>query len=234
MIEFFRLPHTPHRFWLGDGEPRDDKVLEPGDVDELLAGEVVVEEKVDGANLGFSVDDAGDLQAQNRGSYLQRESAHPQFRPLWSWLAPRREGLVDALFPDLILFGEWCYATHSVAYTRLPDWFLGFDVYDRAAGQFWDSTRRDELLRDLGLAAVPRLFRGRATVPDLVRRLGKSSLADGPMEGAVVRREEVRWTAGRAKLVNAGFTQAIEAHWSRGPLRPNQLSPGAAGHSLQR
>ncbi|NLZ78249.1 MAG: DNA ligase, partial [Gammaproteobacteria bacterium] len=28
MSDFFRFPHTPHIDWLGEGMPRDDKVLD--------------------------------------------------------------------------------------------------------------------------------------------------------------------------------------------------------------
>lgn len=38
---------------------------------EFLRHELVVEEKIDGANLGISFDNSGNFQAQNRGSYLQ-------------------------------------------------------------------------------------------------------------------------------------------------------------------
>jgi hypothetical protein len=44
MTDFFRFPHTPHLAWLGEGSPRDDKVLLPNEVAALLAGNVVVEE----------------------------------------------------------------------------------------------------------------------------------------------------------------------------------------------
>src|SRR5690606_34727110 len=55
MTPFFRFPRTAHLVWLGEGQPRDDKVLLPSDAEALLAGSVVVEEKIDGANIGFSV-----------------------------------------------------------------------------------------------------------------------------------------------------------------------------------
>ena len=61
MTDFFRFPHTPHIAWLATGAPRDDKVLSPDEAHELLAGEVVLEEKLDGANLGFSVSPDGVL-----------------------------------------------------------------------------------------------------------------------------------------------------------------------------
>jgi hypothetical protein len=232
-VDFFRFPHTPHLAWLGRDTPRDDKVLSPADVAELLSEDVVVEEKVDGANLGFSVSEDGELRAQNRGSYLAQEAAHPQFKPMWPWLASRREQLVDALWPDLYLFGEWCLAVHSLRYSRLPDWFLGFDVYDRAAGRFWDTTRRDALLAQLGLAPVPQITRGRLDVPRLKAMLGHSRLTDGPMEGLVVRREAEGWTTARGKLVNAAFTQAIDAHWSKGALERNAVARPATDVDLQ-
>ena len=86
MTEFFRFPHTPHLAWLGAGQPRDDKVLSPEEAREILSGEVVVEEKVDGANLGLSVDDDGELRVQNRGTYLDLNTSHAQFKPLRRWL----------------------------------------------------------------------------------------------------------------------------------------------------
>ena len=39
--------------------------------------------------------------------------------------------LFEILSEKFILFGEWCYAQHSIFYDRLPDWFLGFDIYDK-------------------------------------------------------------------------------------------------------
>ena len=120
MTAFFRFPHTPHLAWLGKGTPRDDKVLSENERTTILARDLVVEEKVDGANIGISVDDDGDLRVQNRGSYLDRHHLPPQFKPLFRWIHPHREALVDALWPDLVLFGEWCYAIHSVEYTKLP------------------------------------------------------------------------------------------------------------------
>lgn len=86
MSVFFRFPHTPHIAWLGEGTPRDDKVLAPAEAGALLAGEVVVEEKLDGANLGLSLAPDGSLRAQNRGQYLAEPQAG-QFSRLTAWLA---------------------------------------------------------------------------------------------------------------------------------------------------
>lgn len=224
MTEFMRFPHTPHVAWLGEGKPRDDKVLAPHEVAELLSGEVVLEEKVDGANLGFSVDEDGTLKAQNRGSYLELEAPEGQWKPLKRWLGLRREALIDALWPDLMLFGEWCYAVHSVRYTRLPDWFLAFDVFDRSSGEFWSADRRNGLIENLEIASVPELGRGRYDVESLKKVLAHSHLADGPAEGLYVRREVSGRLRARAKLVRQEFVQAIEEHWSKRKLEANRLA----------
>ncbi len=222
---FHRFPHTPHLAWLGAGSPRADKVLCADEVATLLGNELVLEEKIDGASLGLSANDDGELLAQNRGSWLSPDVCHPQFRSLWPWLAPRREALLDALWPDLILFGEWCAAVHSVPYDALPGWFLGFDLLDRVQGRFWSTPRRNELLDGLGLQRVPELGRGRFSHQELVARMTTSRVGSAPMEGIYVRVDSGDWLVQRAKLVRAEFVQAIDTHWSRGPLRRNRLSP---------
>lgn len=221
--DFFRFPHTPHLAWLGSGTPRGDKVLGAAELREFLSGQLVVEEKLDGASLGFSVDEGGGLRGQNRGSYLDLDDLQGQWKPLTRWLSTRRHVLEEALAPDLMLFGEWCYAVHSVRYLGLPDWFLAFDVFDRAAGQFWSADRRNELVRRLGIAVVPELARGRFRLDELKTFLGPSALADGAAEGLYLRRELGGHLLERAKLVRAEFVQAIEEHWSKRHLEANQL-----------
>lgn len=143
MTDFLRFPRTPHVVWLGGGQPRGDKVLAPADARDLLAHDVVIDQKIDGANIGISLGVADVLRIQNRGAFLSTDSVYPQFKRLRQWLSTRHHVLVDALKPERILFGEWCHAKHSIHYTRLPDWFVAFDVYDRTAGKFWSVEHRD-------------------------------------------------------------------------------------------
>ena len=224
MHSFFRFPHTPHLAWLAEGNPRADKVLSKTEAAAFLVHDLVIEEKIDGANLGLSTDGDGELRAQNRGSWLSPDSAHAQFKSLWSWIAPRREQLIDALWPDLVLFGEWCVAVHSVSYDALPDWFLGFDVLDRSVDRFWSTRRRDELLGQLRLHSVPQLGRGRFVIDELNALMTTSRVGSNPMEGIYIRAESETWLKSRAKLVRAEFVQTIDSHWSKGPLRRNHLA----------
>ena len=225
MSDFFHFPHTPHLVWLGSGTPRDDKVLSSAEADALLAGPVVVEEKLDGANLGFSLAPDGRVRAQNRGQYLH-ECRAGQFVRLPEWLTRHEDRLFDALTPDLIVFGEWVAACHSIEYTSLPDWWLMFDVYDRSVQRFWSVRRRNEWARGLNLPCVPCLHHGRTTVVALQEIMARecSRYRAGPMEGLVVRADEADWSMARAKIVRSDFTQAIDAHWRSRPLQWNRLA----------
>lgn len=222
--DFYRFPHTPHLAWLGEGSPRDDKVLSPQEVAELLAAEVVIEEKLDGANVGFSLAPDGSLRAQNRGQYLAEPHAG-QFARLPAWLAQHGEGLRSVLEPNLIIFGEWCAARHSLDYEALPDWFVLFDVYDRTAGKFWSTTRRNELASAANLATVPQILRGKTTVSALKKLVNDtaSRYRTGPLEGVVIRLESADWCEARAKLVRPDFTQAIDIHWRKRALEWNRV-----------
>ena len=250
MSNFFRFPHTPHLAWLGKTPPRDDKLLAPNDVEALLSGSVVVEEKIDGANLGLSFSQAGEVCVQNRGAYLQRPY-QGQFSRLDQWLVPRvylfQRVLYSTDLPDtsleksttngddLILFGEWCAARHSLDYDALPDWFVLFDVYDRSAQRFWSVKRRNELAHALELSVVPLVFEGKASLEQLkvlVMQLSsryrvhdKADINHRPQaEGIVVRKDDALWCQARAKLVHPDFAQAIGEHWRQRPIDWNTCS----------
>jgi ATP-dependent RNA circularization protein (DNA/RNA ligase family) len=226
MTNFFRFPHTPHLAWLGSGTPRDDKVLSAAETDTLLSGEVVIEEKLDGANLGVSVKEDGRLQLQNRGQYLAPPFGG-QFSRATAWVERHQDELAPALGKDLILFGEWCAARHSVVYDHLPDWYLAFDVYDHASGRFWSARRRDAWLVRLGLAVVPTLARARMTLTRVkaLAMTGTSRFGTTPLEGVVIRRDGAEYLEQRAKLVRPDFAQAIGEHWRSRPIEWNAVAP---------
>lgn len=228
MSDFFRFPHTPHIAWLGKGKPRDDKVLAVDEANRFLREAIVLEEKVDGANLGLSIGSDGVVRAQNRGRYLPTPYTG-QFSRLNAWLACHESALHDALGDDRILFGEWLAATHSIAYDRLPDFFLVFDVYDRSAQRFWSTVRRNALAERLGLGIVRSLGTGHFELAELKQRTLESSSAyhQGACEGIYLRREDADWLLARAKLVHPEFVQGIAEHWQSRMLRWNAVERAA-------
>ena len=219
---FFKFPSTPHLIMLSGMDIRGDKVLSESERSAFLQHDLVIEEKIDGANLGISFDSWGNIQAQNRGAYLQLPRAG-QWKKLDNWLAQRTDTLFEHLLDQFILFGDWCYAQHSVFYDRLPDWFLAFDIYDKRADRFLSSKRRDLLFRKMNLAQVPVLARGHFTYSELCNLLSLSKFGNQPAEGIYLRFDQADWLVQRAKLVRSTFIQTVEEHWSRSAMRPNQL-----------
>lgn len=230
MTEFTRFPTTPYLVRPPGVDVRDDKVLTDTERDEFLAQPLHVEEKVDGQNLGISNGDDG-LRFQARGSYVQPGGRH--FRGLATWVVPRQHRLADGLSDDLILFGEWCAVTHSVRYDSLPDWFLVFDVYERAAGLFWEPDMRDALAEDLGLYTVPILGVGHFDLDDLTGLMSQSRVGHEQMEGVVARTVTADGPQRRAKVVRPEFVQQIDQHWMSGQHTMNRLAlaPSDRGHA---
>ncbi len=189
---------------------------------EFLQHELVVEEKVDGANLGISFDHEGNIRAQNRGAYLNFPCSG-QWKKLSEWLHPRTDVLFEQLTDRYILFGEWCYAQHSVVYDRLPDWFLGFDVFDKDTAKFFSCSRRNDMFDALEISQVPMIERGHFTLSELKSLLSQSKLSDNPAEGIYLRFDQSDWLEQRAKLVRPAFIQSIEQHWSRSGIKANRL-----------
>ena len=123
----------------------------------------------------------------------------------------------------MILFGEWCYARHSIAYTHLPDYFLAFDVFDKHEQQFLCSEKRNQICEDLRIFTVPSVGRGFYDLKEVPRLIGESSLYDGPMEGIYLRQESPLWLTRRAKVVRAEFVQLIGEHWLSQAMIINRL-----------
>jgi ATP-dependent RNA circularization protein (DNA/RNA ligase family) len=219
----FKFPTTPHLVKSSNVRIRDDKVMTIQERDSFLMREILVEEKIDGANLGISFGEKGELLLQNRGAFLQLP-AYGQWKKLDEWLRIRENRLHDVLGSSFVLFGEWCYAQHSIYYNRLPDWFLAFDVFDKTNGKFLSSQRRDYVVQTLALSAVPKLSYGRFTLLDLESLCGRSRLGDCEAEGIYMRSEDEDWLVMRAKLVRPTFIQTIEKHWSRSNLKRNRLT----------
>jgi len=211
---FYKFPSTPHLAVLGDMDIREDKVMSDEDRNAFLENELVVEEKVDGANLGISFDHSANIMVQNRGTLLHKPFLG-QWQKLFHWLSPKIDSFFDVMEDRYILFGEWCYAKHSISYERLPDWLLGFDIYDKKQRRFFSCPRRDDLFCQLDIVPIPVLGSGCFSLEKLKGFLTKSSLGTKSSEGIYLRVDSANWLVHRAKLVRPEFVQTIGEHWSK-------------------
>jgi atypical dual specificity phosphatase len=189
---------------------------------------VVITEKVDGANMGFSLSADRELLVQNRSHYVT-STAHAQFRPLFAWVETHREGLYNVLdrdnsFPErFILYGEWVVATHSIPYSRLPDRFLAFDLYDRQTQTWADRDTLERLLEGTNISLVPVMYRGPRPTDNILKEMvyRPSQFYDGPVEGIYVKEEQNGQVIHRGKIVRSDFTAGITEHWDKAPIRKN-------------
>ena len=115
---------------------------------------------------------------------------------------------------------------HSVIYDRLPDWFLGFDIYDKQVGNFLAVGMRDKLFRKIQVEHVPFITRDRFTLAEIKSLLSRSKLGNQPAEGICIRYESGDYLVNRAKLVRPSFIQEMGQHWSRSGIRKNRLGSG--------
>lgn len=223
-MSFFKFPRTPHLFLMPGSSTRDDKLMSNQETSDFLRNKILIEEKIDGANVGFSLDDNNVIKIQNRGNYI-RPGEHPQFSPLFDWTYQKQQLFQDYLGQRYILFGEWCYLKHSIHYTSLPDWFIGFDIYDKSEKKFLSVERRNITFERLGVHKIYKVEEGIYTRKDLITLLDNTSSAYGPehLEGLYFRQEQSDWLLNRAKLVRSEFLSGIEIHWKKLPLVKNQI-----------
>ena len=207
-----RIPHLVP----GRGS-RDDRVLDAEQAAAMLARPVLVEEKLDGANVVLWLE--GDRVECALRSGVDAQDRGKQLGPLRAWLAERTTALRE-LLDGFALYGEWLFTAHGVRYDALPAYLVGLDVWAPDLG-FVTPEARNELLMNAGLTAPPTLYRGTLKRVDQVEALlGCSRLGSEPMEGVVVRTLD----AGEpriAKLLRPGFSPASNDEWRRG--RPRNL-----------
>jgi hypothetical protein len=164
----------------------DDRVLDPQARRQLLMAEVLVEEKLDGANVVIWFD-AGAPQVATRGGVGALDRGGQRGR-LQAWAAQNADQLRAALGDDLALYGEWLLKRHTVPYDRLPSLLIGLDVLNRRAGAFLTIDERDAVLVRAGLPTPPALFRGvLGTIEHAEQRHGCSAHSDANAEGLVIR-----------------------------------------------
>jgi len=238
---FFKFPRTRHVLNTGGtAVTRDDLLMDATDAGLFFDGRTIVtaEEKVDGANLGFSLTRDYEIVAQNRSHTVNAES-HTQFRPLASWQEEHGWALCQLLEPEVeVLFGEWLCARHTVQYTRLPGYFVAFDIYNKRMGTFCSAAERDRRMAGLGIPCVRKLAqRAFNSKEDLLSLLEmQSAYGDGFVEGAYLRIDDDstgQRNVARGKIVRPDFIQGIEEHWINHEIVRNTVRPDLWAEELE-
>ena len=219
---FLKFPSTPYLVAPKAPISRQDKILSEKDAEVFFLKNVTVEEKIDGANLGISFTSNGLIQLQNRGNIIL-EPYSGQWAILSKWLKYNTDRLFDILLDKYILFGEWCYFSHSIIYNALPNWFIAFDVFDKTNNIFLPVTKRNHIVNQIGLPLVPLIYYGHIEKDMLYNFITKSAFGNDLIEGLYFRVDSPNQLLYRAKYVRNDFSQAIKTHWSKMHTQKNQL-----------
>ena len=151
---------------------------------DILGTEVVVMEKLDGANASFGVI-GGELKMFSRNQELNE---HNTLRGFYDWVRhnvdPRK------LFVSTIYFGEWL-VPHTVQYKKEAQCeFYLFDIYDVKTDTYLDWNITVQAAKHLGLRTPEVFFRGELhSMTDVDKYVGRSELTEIPNtgEGIVVK-----------------------------------------------
>ncbi len=254
-----KFPRTPHL---------EGSRLQPGDEDlsqipfsEILGKNIVVEEKIDGANSAISFTDDKQLLIQSRGHYLVGGYRERHYNLLKQWANVHQEELFSALGCRYVMFGEWMYAKHTIFYDALPHYFVEFDIYDRQRGVFLDTDSRNAITQKLPIVhSAPVLARGVfSNKKQILSLLGQSKYIttnhlqvlaqtsqrlnldvdlqlaqtdpSTTMEGLYIKVEQDGIVQSRVKFVRASFLQCVAQSQSHWQSRP--IVPNKVKDELQ-
>lgn len=205
----YKYPRTPHLPW-SPGRSNDDRVL--ADVDHLRGQELMATIKMDGENTTLYSDH---IHARSLDS-KDHESRH--------WVKAFHAGIKHLIPSDWRICGENLFATHSIQYTNLPSYFLGFSIWDdRNVCLGWANTI--DIFTDLGIHTPQQfIFDPKLPLEEIDARYQR--IFRNREEGYVVRLyNEFRYEEFErsvAKYVRRGHVQT-DKHWMYRKVTPNKL-----------
>lgn len=213
-LKYNRTLHLP---W-SPGGTKYDRMAKS--VTNLLNRKIIITEKMDGSNVSLEVENCF---ARTHASAPN----HPSFDALKALHASAKYGIPGGMQ----IFGEWCYALHSIAYSGLSSYFLAFAARDIHTMNWknWDYVQN--IANDIGVTTVPILWEGiiksQLDLRNLTELLAKQpSACGGVREGVVVRVydsfEDSKFSDNVMKFVRKNHVQTTD-HWKNQEIVKNKL-----------
>jgi len=188
-------------------------------------GTIVVEEKMDGANVRWMYDEEQDIiRFGSRNSELTNAKDFKQFKKFAEWV---KQLDANDLEPNMIYYAEYMIP-HTIQY----DWdkvpmLLGFDVYNPCEKNphFVSYDKSVELFEALGVQFVPIIdvvHSSEITKNYLDKVIPESKYYNGKAEGVVFKNYECQKFA---KLVAEEFKEVNEKVFGTSPKRFKETQP---------
>lgn len=172
-----------------------------------------VQEKLDGANMGFSWTSGPVIRNRNnilKKGYIKKETpAKLQFRSSWNWLHAHNKDIQkikDIWQGDITIYGEFLYAKHSIFYDNLPDLFIAYDIYSVDDREFISVEKFEDLMNQTNIEFVKSKKITFNNFDEIVERseYKSSYIKNGISEGIVIKTGEV-FREDCFKIVNKFF-----------------------------
>ena len=207
----FHVPWSP-------GGTNDDKRAD--NTSHLINIPIIITEKMDGSNTSL----------ESHGCF-SRSHAGPPTHASFDGLKALHASIKYKIPQGVQLFGEWCFALHSIAYELLPGYFMLFNVRDLTSNA-WCSWETVELwAEEVGVPTVPVLFKGQVSSEAELMKISQSfmnqpSTCGGIREGVVIRvahefLDEI-FDISVMKCVRNNHVQTSE-HWKDQEITKNKL-----------
>lgn len=197
----YKYPRTLHLPW-SEGITSDDKVLTT--LEAFEGQRVVITEKMDGENTTL----------YNDG--IHARSIDGLSHPSRDWVKSFWASIKHNIPAGYRICGENLYAKHSLGYTDLPSYFMGFSMWKDDVCLSWSETMVWFAL--LEITPVPLLYAG-------VFDLNSMPVINPEIQEGYVLRLSSSFTdfqTSVAKYVRANHVQT-EEHWMTQAVEPNKL-----------
>lgn len=212
-LKYPRSLHVP----FSPGAGSDDKIMNEEQFEKFLNTEIVITEKLDGSNICLTRDSV--FSRSHSGP-----ATHKSFDPLKKMHAYLRHDIPEGIS----IFGEWCYALHSIEYRMLQNYLNIFGVRNDKTGEWTDWDEVELWAEELGVVTVPVILRGvisnKVQLKNLIVDLSNLSSVYGPdREGVVIRTvasptvNKLNQIEGLGKWVRKNHVQTDE-HWKSKPV----------------
>ncbi len=151
-MEFVKYPKTFHiegsKYGPSDSSKRDAANLTKLQLSVKNTDCLLIEEKMDGSQLGIFFSAPGCLQFQSRGTLLSGGECEAEYSRAKSWAYQHCDDLWLLLGVRYVLFGEWLYLKNTIFYDQLPGYFMEYDIYDRENGHYLSTRARADILAE--------------------------------------------------------------------------------------
>lgn len=167
---------------------------------------ITIEEKIDGANGSFLIDEQGELKVFSRNNEL--DPINNSLNGFYQYVENHFKNRKSLLNPRYIYFGEW-KIPHKIKYLEYKKYYL-FDVFDTVAGIYLPYEIVQQEAVKLALELVPLFYQGTFISYDhLISFVGQSNLTVEPNtgEGVVVKFIDQHGNRVAFKIVSEVFAE---------------------------